>query len=104
MEQAEPKQYLYSNADLRKLIWPLVVEQFLAIFVGMLDTIMISGSGEAAVRALEAGADWLLCPLDYCAAFDAVVEAVGTGRLSEGRLEESLGRIRKLRDSGSSPE
>ena len=62
------------------------------------------GSGEAAVRALEAGADWLLCPLDYCAAFDAVVEAVGTGRLSEGRLEESLGRIRKLRDSGSSPE
>ena len=62
------------------------------------------GSGEAAVRALEAGADWLLCPLDYCAAFDAVVEAVGTGRLSEGRLEESLRRIRKLRDSGSSPE
>ena len=62
------------------------------------------GSGEAAVRALEAGADWLLCPLDYCAAFDAVVEAVGMGRLSERRLEESLGRIRKLRDSGSSPE
>ena len=62
------------------------------------------GSGEAAVRALEAGADWLLCPLDYCAAFGAVVEAVGTGRLSERRLEESLGRIRKLRDSGSSPE
>jgi beta-N-acetylhexosaminidase len=62
------------------------------------------GSGEAAVRALEAGADWLLCPLDYCAAFDAVAEAVGTGRITEARIEESLRRINAVRDSGSSPE
>ena len=51
------------------------------------------GSGEAAVRALEAGADFLLCPLDYCAAFDAVVAAVGSGRITEARLDESLRRI-----------
>lgn len=55
------------------------------------------GSGEAAVRAFEAGSDLLLCPLDYCAAFDAVVEAVGSGRIPEERLEASLERIARLR-------
>ena len=55
------------------------------------------GSGEAAVRALEAGADYLLCPLDYCAAFDAVVAAVESGRISEARIDDSLRRVRALR-------
>lgn len=56
------------------------------------------GSGEAAVRSFEAGADWLLCPLDYCAAFDAVAEAVGSGRIPPERLDASLSRIFSLRD------
>ena len=51
------------------------------------------GSGEAAVRAREAGADLHLCPLDYGAAFDAVVAAVKSGRITEARLDESLRRI-----------
>ncbi len=51
------------------------------------------GSGEAAVRALEAGADFLLCPLDYCSAFDAVVAAIRSGRLTEARIDDSLRRI-----------
>ena len=55
------------------------------------------GSGEAAVLALEAGADFLLCPLDYCAAFDAVVAAVGSGRITEARIDDSLRRISRLR-------
>ena len=57
------------------------------------------GSGEAAVRALEAGADVLLCPLDYCAAFDAVVQAVSSGRIPQARLDESVQRIARLRTS-----
>ena len=56
------------------------------------------GSGEAAVLALEAGADYLLCPLDYCAAFDAVLAAVESGRISETRIDESLRRVLKLRN------
>ena len=55
------------------------------------------GSGEAAVRAFEAGADLLLCPLDFCEAFDAVVDALGSGRIPEARLDASLMRIRRLR-------
>lgn len=44
---------LYSNKDLKKLILPLVLEQFLAILVGMVDTVMISGVGEAAVSGVS---------------------------------------------------
>lgn len=44
---------IYSNADLKRLILPLVMEQLLAILVGMLDTVMISGVGEAAVSGVS---------------------------------------------------
>lgn len=43
----------YSNSDLKKLILPLIMEQLLAILVGMLDTVMISGVGEAAVSGVS---------------------------------------------------
>ena len=55
------------------------------------------GSAEAAVAALQAGADLLLCPLDYCAAFDGVVAAVQDGRINEKRLDESVRRIQSLK-------
>ena len=45
--------YLFSNRDLKRLIIPLVVEQFLAIFVGLADSIMVSSVGEAAVSAVS---------------------------------------------------
>lgn len=44
---------LYSNEDLKKLILPLIMEQLLGILVGMLDTVMISGVGEAAVSGVS---------------------------------------------------
>lgn len=54
METKEKVQEkLYSNTDLRKLILPLVMEQLLAVLVGMLDTVMISGEGEAAVSGVS---------------------------------------------------
>ena len=56
------------------------------------------GSAEAAVAALQAGADMLLCPLDYCAAFDGVLQALADGRLSEARLDESVRRVLDLKD------
>jgi beta-N-acetylhexosaminidase len=48
---------------------------------------------EAAVLALEAGADVLLMPPDPEAARRGVVEAVRSGRLSEERLDRSVRRI-----------
>ena len=40
---------LFSSKDLRKLIIPLMFEQLLAVLVGLVDTLMVSQSGEAAV-------------------------------------------------------
>ncbi|MDD3206743.1 MAG: MATE family efflux transporter [Lachnospiraceae bacterium] len=44
---------LFSNKDLKKLIIPLIIEQILVIAVGMADTVMISGVGEAAVSGVS---------------------------------------------------
>ncbi len=51
------------------------------------------GPGEAAVLALEAGADVALYPADVEAAIDAIVEAVSTGRLPEASLNRALRRV-----------
>ena len=56
--------------------------------------------GEAAVRAILAGADMILMPDDFEAAYNGVLEAVNNGTLSQARIDESLQRIFrvKLRD------
>jgi putative MATE family efflux protein len=41
-----------SNRDLRKLIFPLILEQLLAVSVGMVDTFMVSTVGEVAVSGV----------------------------------------------------
>jgi beta-N-acetylhexosaminidase len=56
-------------------------------------------SGEAAVRALEAGADVLLMPPDPVAAIRAVVAAVRTGRLTVKRIDESVARVLSAKQS-----
>jgi beta-N-acetylhexosaminidase len=50
-------------------------------------------SGEACVRALEAGADTLLMPSDPEAGIRAVVAAVESGRLKRSRIQESVAKI-----------
>ncbi|MCM3904024.1 MAG: hypothetical protein ND866_20170 [Pyrinomonadaceae bacterium] len=63
------------------------------------DALIMSGltiyfnQDEAAVRALEMGADLLLKPADPDAAFRGVREAVRSGRLTEKRIEESARRL-----------
>jgi beta-glucosidase len=52
------------------------------------------GAGEAAVLALEAGADLVLMPADPRQAIDSILSAVREGRLSEERLCRSLERRR----------
>jgi beta-glucosidase len=53
------------------------------------------GAGEAAVLALEAGADLVLMPADARQAITAIVAAVESGRLHRHRLEASLQRRRQ---------
>ncbi len=56
------------------------------------------GSGEAAVRAVEAGCDVLLMPADTEEAVRGVVDAVDAGRLTEERLDASITRIERALD------
>lgn len=44
---------MFSRQQLRRLIFPLIVEQILAITVGMVDTMMISYAGEAAISGVS---------------------------------------------------
>ena len=43
---------LYQKQDLRRMLAPLVVEQVLAMLVGMVDTMMVPSAGEAAVSGV----------------------------------------------------
>ena len=43
----------FSDRDLRRLIVPLVIEQLLAITVGLFDSVMVSQVGEAAISAVS---------------------------------------------------
>lgn len=54
-------------------------------------------SGEACILALEAGADMLLMPSDFTAAYEGVLEAVKEGRIDGERLDESVRRILEVK-------
>ena len=47
------KKRMFSNAQLRRLIFPLLIEQLLAMLVGMVDTVMVSSAGEAAISGVS---------------------------------------------------
>ena len=56
---------------------------------------------EAAVKALQAGADMILMPEDYETAYNGVLEAVNNGTLSEERINESLRRIFRVKEKNA---
>jgi len=56
-------------------------------------------SAEAAVMALQAGADMILMPEDFEEAVSGILKAVGDGTISQGRIRESLARVLRPRVS-----
>lgn len=52
---------------------------------------------EAAVKALQAGADMILMPENFETAYNGVLEAVNSGSISEDRINESLRRIYRVK-------
>lgn len=57
------------------------------------------GDGEVAVRAVLAGADLLLMPYDLPKAYNAVLSAAKSGRISERRLDQSVTRLLTLKQA-----
>ena len=54
-------------------------------------------SAEAAVKSIQAGVDIVLGPKNLVEAFDAVIDAVNKGTISEERINQSVRRILKIR-------
>lgn len=54
-------------------------------------------SGDAAVKAVEAGVDVILLPSDFAGAYGTLLQYVKEGRISEQRINESLRRILTLK-------
>ncbi|MGW7477477.1 glycoside hydrolase family 3 protein [Nonomuraea muscovyensis] len=55
--------------------------------------------GEVAVRAVLAGADLLLMPNDFPKAYNAVLTAAKSGRISKQRLDQSVTRLLTLKQA-----
>lgn len=45
--------YFFTDKELRKLVIPLIIEQFLAVLVGLCDSVMVAGVSEAAVSGVS---------------------------------------------------
>lgn len=54
-------------------------------------------SADAAVKAIEAGADMILMPYNFSSARSGIIEAVQNGTISEDRIDESVRRILKVK-------
>ena len=52
---------------------------------------------EAAVGAIEAGADMILTPKNFMKSYNGILEAVQNGTLTEERIDESVKRIYRVR-------
>ena len=96
MRQTVTENRLFSKKDLRKLIIPLILDQTLAITVGMADTMMISSAGEAAVSGVS-----LVDKFNHL--INSVLAALATGGavvtsqcIGAGRREEACRSARQL--------
>lgn len=87
---------LFSNRQLGKLIFPLVIEQGLSILVGMCDGVMVSSVGEAAISGVSL-VDMInaviLVLFSALATGGAVVTSQFLGARQDERARESAGQL-----------
>lgn len=85
-QKQDRSHYLFSNRELANLIGPLVIEQLLAVLVGMADSIMVANVGEAAVSGVSLVDNIMILIINIFAALatgGAVVAGQYIGRKDE---------------------
>lgn len=88
--------FVFSNQALKQLLIPLVIEQILAMLVGMTDTLMVSSAGEAAVSgvALVDMVNYLMITiLTAVATGGAVIVSQYLGSRQSDNAEKSAGQL-----------
>ena len=96
MRQTVTENRLFSKKDLRKLIIPLILEQTLAITVGMADTMMIFSAGEAAVSGVSLVDMFNNLIISVLAALATGGAVVTSQCIGAGRREEACQSARQL--------
>lgn len=107
MPEEELIQSSMSKAVMTGLIRDEMQLDDVIIITDFMDKAAISNyyeSSEAAVKAIRAGADMVMCPANYQEAYEAVLKAVGNNVISEKRVNDALVRIYKVKFRGMTAE
>ena len=97
-----------TGSDIPSTMSPVILQDKLRGELGYQNIIITDGmemgaitqqysSAEAAVGSIQAGVDIVLGPKNLVEAFDAVIDAVNKGTISEERINQSVRRILKLK-------
>lgn len=95
MEQLTKKP-MWNNDALWRLLWPLTIEQGLAITIGIVDTVMVAGVGEVAVSGVSLVDSINLLMIQVFTALatgGAVVASQYLGRRQQGHASEAARQL-----------
>jgi len=89
MEVELKESHIFNNRDLMALIFPLMVEQFLAVAVGLADSIMVASVGESAVSAVSLVDSVMILLINIFAALATGGAVVAGQYIGQQRLEKA---------------
>ena len=87
---------LFTKRALFTLIWPLLLEQTLSVTMGMADTLMVAGVGEAAVSSVSLVDSLNILIIQILSALatgGAVIASQYLGRRDEGNASRSAAQL-----------
>ena len=95
-EETDKKQYIFDNRALTALIIPLIIEQMLAVLVGMADSIMVASVGEAAVSGVSLVDNIMVLLINVFAALGTGGAVVAGQYLGQQRKEKACQAAEQL--------
>ena len=87
--KTDRSHYLFDNQTLAALIVPLIIEQLLAVLVGMADSIMVASVGEAAVSGVSLVDNIMVLLINIFSALATGGAVVAGQYLGQKRKEEA---------------
>ncbi|MGN0568209.1 MAG: MATE family efflux transporter, partial [Acutalibacteraceae bacterium] len=91
-----PEKPLFSDRALKRLIFPLVIEQLLAISVGLIDTVMISSLGDEAISGVSLVDMIMVLIINIFAALATGGAVVAAQFIGAGKRESARGSASQL--------